>query len=323
MSNPNAIQNVEPSRSAIQYFQTTYPALVSAFNQAMGEVSQGVSTIDPLGGQKTATEVRNTQRQQQVRDQKNQVDLGESLADMMMMWLSNNKQFLLSDKKKSEFVLRIVGKQQYEYFKRMGLDEMDIPDEAMAEIAGIISNQEGNVSQDDIDQLMEAGKVPRYPVSDGKGYKKKMMVNDMGDGAELSVVPEDLGGFYDYVADTQSMALGAGEQQLAGQQKVIDTIMNPQMQALMQQSGVKIKIKDLLVNYLQDNGESDAERYFEDAGQSPLINGQQNSGAQQIPGIQQGATQPGLSGGMPEGVNPLPTDQAQQPMVGSEGMQGL
>jgi len=311
MSNPNAIQNVEPSRSAIQYFQTTYPALVSAFNQAMGEVSQGVSNLDPLGGSKTATEVRNTARQQQVRDQKNQVDLGESLSDMMSMWLSNNKQFLLSDKKKEEFVLRIVGKQQYEYFKRMGLDQMDIPDEAMAEIAGIITNQEGNMSQDDIDQLMEAGKVPKYPVKDGKGYKRKLTVNEIGDGAELSVVPEDLDGFYDYTPDTQSMALGSGEQQLQGKQKAVEMLLNPTLQGMLQSNGVKINLKELLVNYLEDLGNSDAEKFFED------------SGTQQIAGLQQVAPQLGLGGGMPDGVNPLPPEQALQPMVGPEGMQGL
>lgn len=321
MTSPNAIENVEPSRSAIQYFQTTYPALVSAFNQAMGEISQGVSSIDPLGGQKTATEVRSTSRQQQVRDQKNQVDLGESLSDLMSMWLSNNKQFLLSNKKKSDFVLKIVGKQQYEYYTRMGLDAMEVPDEAMNEIAGIISNQNGNMSPDDINALYEAGKVPKYPVAEGKGYKQKLSVNTMGDGADLSVVPEDLDGFFDYIPDTQSMALGSSEQQMQGQQKAMDLIMNPQMQQLMQQSGVKLKIKDLLVNYLEDNGANDAERYFEDITQSSDIMGNgQTPGAQQNIGLPQGVAQPGLSGGMQDSSGALPPIQTPQPMVGPTGM---
>jgi len=311
MSNPNAVTPVEPSRSAIQYFQTTYPALVSAFNQAMGEVSQGVSNLDPLGGQKTATEVRNTQRQQQVRDQKNQVDLGESLTDMMGMWLSNNKQFLLSDKKKGEFILRIVGQQQYEYFKRMGLDAMEVPDEAMTEIADIITAQEGNMSPDDLDALYESGKVPKYPVADGKGFKKKLDVNDMGDGAELSVVPEDLEGTFDYIPSVSSMALGAGEEQLSGQQKAIEMLMNPQLQGMMQASGVKINIKELMVNYLEALGNDDATKFFEDVQQQP----------QQPTGLPQGAIDPSLNAGMPSGVNPLPPTEAPQPMAGSEGMQ--
>lgn len=320
-SNPNAIKNVEPSRSAIQYFQTTYPALVSAFNQAMGEVSQGVSNLDPLGGQKTATEVRNTARQQQVRDQKNQVDLGESLSDMMSMWLSNNKQFLLSDKKKSEFVLRIVGKQQYEYFKRMGLDAMEVPDEAMSEIADIITAQDGNMSPDDINALYEAGKVPKYPVKDGKGYKEKLKVNDMGDGAELSVVPEDLSGFFDYIPDTQSMALGSGEQQLASQQKTLELLMNPQNQTMLQQSGVKVKIKDLLINYLEDQGSTDAEKYFEDVQPQGIIGNEQSAGTQQDPSLLQGITDHSLGGGMQNSMGSLPPVQAQQPMAGPQGMQ--
>lgn len=311
MSRPDAVTPVEPSRSAIQYFQTTYPALVSAFNQAMGEVSQGVSNLDPLGGQKTATEVRSTTRQQQVRDQKNQVDLGEALTDMMSMWLSNNKQFLLSDKKKGEFILRIVGKQQYEYFKRMGLDAMEVPDEAMTEIADIITAQEGNMSPDDLDALYESGKVPKYPVADGKGFKKKLDVNDMGDGAELSVVPEDLEGMFDYIPSVSSMALGAGEEQLNGQQKAIEMLMNPQLQGMMQASGVKINIKELMVNYLEALGNDDATKFFEDVQQQP----------QPTTGLPQGAIDPSLNGGMPSGINPLPPTEAPQPMAGPEGMQ--
>lgn len=315
MSNPNAVTNVEPSRSAIQYFQTSYPALVSAFNQAMGEISQGVSNIDPMGGQKTATEVRNTQRQQQVRDQKNQIDLGEALSDMMSMWLSNNRQFLFSDKKKDRYILRIVGKQQFEYYKRSGLDELEVPDEAMSEIAGIISNQGGNMAQADIDQLFEAGKVPKYPVKEGEGFRKKMEVNDMGDGAEVSIVPEDLDGYFDYIPDTQSMALGSGEQQLAGTKAAVEMLMNPQNQQMLIQSGVKIKIQDLLIDYLEDLGKSDASKYFDETTDV------------QPPSPEQGLSlQPGVApvspdGGMSNGINPISPQQGIQPMAGPEGMQ--
>lgn len=314
MSNQNAVTNVEPSRAAIQYFQTTYPALISAFNQAMGEVSQGISNIDPLGGRKTATEVRNTARQQQVRDQKNQVDLGESLSDMMSMWLSNNQQFLLSDKKKDKYILRIVGKQQFEYFKRMGLDEMELTDEAMSEIAGIITNQGGNISQEDIDLLIEAGKTPRYPVKEKEGYSKKMKISDLGDGAEVAIVPEDLDGYFDYIPDTESMALGSGEQQLAGKQKALELLMNPGTQGMLQQSGVTIKMKDLLVDYLEDVGANDAEKFFDETVQQPSV-------PQPGVSVQPGVAQHSAGGGMPNGIDPTLAGQTPQPMVGSEGMQ--
>jgi len=271
MSNPNAITNVEPSRSAIQYFQTSYPALVSAFNQAMGEVSQGVSNIDPMGGQKTATEVRNTQRQQQVRDQKNQIDLGEALSEMMSMWLSNNHQFLFSDKKKDSYILRIVGKQQYEYYKRSGLDEMEVPDDAMAEIAGIVTNQGGNMSPDDIQQLYDAGKVPKYPVKEGEGFKKKMEINEAGDGAEISLVPEDLDGYYDYIPSMQSMALGAGEAMMAAQQMAVDDMKDPTILKLLEMEGIRPSIKDLLIDKYNGAGLSDSEKYFTEIQQNPQM----------------------------------------------------
>jgi len=315
MSNPNAVTEVDPSRAAIEYFQTSYPALVSAFNQAMGEISQGVSNIDPMGGQKTATEVRNTQRQQQVRDQKNQIDLGEALSDMMSMWLSNNKQFLFSDKKKDKYILRIVGKQQFEYYKRSGLDQMELTDEAMSEIAGIITNQEGNMAQADIDQLMEAGKTPKYPVSEGEGFKKKMEVNEMGDGAEVSMVPEDLDGYFDYIPDTQSMALGSGEQQLAGTKAAVEMLMNPQNQEMLMQSGVKIKIQDLLIDYLEDLGKSDASKYFDETVQ------QQPQSPQSGLSLQQGTAPVIPDSGMQNGIPAVSPQQGLQPMAGSQGMQ--
>jgi hypothetical protein len=328
MTSPNAIQNVEPSRSAIQYFQTTYPALVSAFNQAMGEVSQGVSNIDPLGGQKTATEVRSTTRQQQVRDQKNQVDLGEALSDMMSMWLSNNKQFLLSDKKKQSFILRIVGKQQYDYYKRAGLDQMELTDEATSEIAGIISNQEGNINPMDIDQLVEAGKTPRFPVKMGDSYGKKMTVNDMGDGAEVSVVPEDLDGFYDYVPSVASMALGADEIQMQARQGAIDDLKDPSIQKMLMEAGVKPSIKQILIDKYEGSGLNDAEKYFEDIPQQPPMgggimgNGQESQIAQPGSGVLPGSAPVGPGGPMPAGIDPSLANQAPQPMAGPQGMQG-
>jgi hypothetical protein len=272
MDNPNAVTQTEPSRSAIQYFQATYPALVSAFNTAMGDFSQGVSNIDPTANQKTATEVKASQRQQLSRDQKNQTDLAEAIQDMMKMWQANNRQFLFSDPEKQTYIFKIVGRENFEYFKRSGLDEMDVPTEVMSEIQNIITAQQGNVSDDDIQQMLEAGKVPRYPVESGKGKKKtivpKMQLNDMGDQATISLTPEDVDGDFDFVADVKSMAAGAGQDALDSMQRAVDLITSPNITGLLVQEGVKPKVKDLVINLLEQYGTQDASRFFEDV-QSP------------------------------------------------------
>jgi len=41
----------------MQYFQTAYSAAVAAFNTAMGDMSQGISSVDPMNPKKTATEM--------------------------------------------------------------------------------------------------------------------------------------------------------------------------------------------------------------------------------------------------------------------------
>jgi hypothetical protein len=97
MNNANAVMEMQGGGQALNTFQTAYLSLVSAYNTAMGEMSAGVSNIDPTQNQKTATEVEKSTAQQNTRDQRNQTVLSECIQDMMSMWLSNNRQFLLLD----------------------------------------------------------------------------------------------------------------------------------------------------------------------------------------------------------------------------------
>ena len=90
MNSQDAVMEHSGSGEPLKYFQTTYSALVSAFNTAMGDSSQGVGGVDPFNPDKTATEVRKMDKQQNVRDQDNQNALSDALKDMMIMWISNN-----------------------------------------------------------------------------------------------------------------------------------------------------------------------------------------------------------------------------------------
>ena len=302
VSRPDAITEMQSNSEAIRYFQTTYSALVSAFNTAMGDASQGIGGIDPFNPEKTATEIKHTAKQQNTRDQKNQTDLADFIKDIVSMWLVNNRQFLFRDPEKKEHILSIVGSEEFNYFKRSGLDEMEIPNEAMMMISDIIQQQGGNMSDDDINNLIDAAKQPRYPIYENPEekdlnkikVKPKMTLSDLEDGAELSIVPKDLDGNYDYIPDIKSMSISAGQELAEARAKAIETFLNPQVVQMLLSEGQRPKVKDLIIADLEEGGLRDSERFFETVGE-----GEVNQTANQSPGgvnaNQQVAGLPGLS----------------------------
>jgi len=307
VDNPNAITEMETRGDSVRYFQTIYPTLVSAFNVAMGDLSQGTSNIDPMGGDKTATEIRQVSKQQNSRDQKNQQELADFVKDFVSMWQSNNKQFLFKDQSKHEYVLRIIGEQMYESFKRIGMDEMVLTAEGSQAVQRLIDKtaETGEpMDQATLKMIMESVKVPKYPVIENPEeeddnkliIKPKLRMGVFGDSAELSVVPDDLEGSYDFIPDMKSMDTSAGEQAVIARSQALSQMSNPNMLQLLQLQGWKPLIKDVLVANFEDWGLNDAGRFFEQINQN-------------------GASQPGILGQPQGGFSPtggaLPNQQAQ------------
>jgi hypothetical protein len=331
MNRPDAVTEMQSNGESVRYFETTYSALVSAFNTAMGMMSQGTSQLDQFAPDKTATEVRETVKQQNARDEKNQTDLAEFIKDIMLLWLSNNKQFLFTDPSKSEHILRIIGKDNFDYFKKAGMDEMQVLPEAVQAIGDIIE-QNPNTSDAEIQQMIDAGSVPKYPVVTNPEekditklkLKPKMSVNETEDIAEIYATEEDFNGTYDYIADVKSMALGASAEMMQGRQAAIQTLTtNPIVLQLLQAEGFMPKVKELLESTFEDLGLKDAERFFEKLPPpQPMINGQvdQNGqpinpaqpGTPQMGGVQQAPGQPGL----PAVPQAPPPGRIQQPVAG-------
>ena len=119
----------------------------------------------------------------------------------------------------------------------------------------------------------------------------------MEDGAELSLLPEDLSGNYDYIPSVQSMASSANEQlQQATQNAVSMLTTNPVVLQLLQAQGVTPQIKDLLISVFDQAGLKDAERFFQSQGTGqPMI--------QSVNGQGQAQAQIGGGNGL---INPLP-----------------
>lgn len=314
MDNINAVSEVESRGDSVQYFQNIYPALISAFNVAMGELSQGTSNIDPMSADKTATEIRQVAKQQNIRDQKNQLELSEFIKGIVHMWMSNNKQFLFKDPDKHEHVLKIVGSENFEYFKRLGMDEMVLTEEAanyVQEIVQSFGESGTQLTDGDLNTMIEAAKVPKYPVIENPDekdssklrYKTKMKLSETGDQAELSILPYDMEGHYDFIPDMQSMEASASEQLMMARSQAIAQITNPNLLQLLQLEGQRPKIKDLLIADLEDKGLKDAERFFEpaqppidpaQAGFNPTGGTLPNSQALGMGNVPQAPTQPAI-----------------------------
>jgi hypothetical protein len=325
MDNVNAVTEMESRADSVRYFQNTYPALVAAFNSAIGELSQGISNLDPTKADTTATEVKYHAKQQNTRDQKNQSELSEFVRDVVSMWISNNKQFLFRDPNKSEHILRIVGREAYDYFKRMGMGDMEVPPEAsemIGQTVGDLIDGGNEVNENDLAQMFEASQIPKFPIIENPGernpnklvIKPKLRESELEDNAELSVVPEDLDGSYDYVPDIKSMEAGSKEDMAFARNQAVALLTNPVIQQGLTTEGVRPILRGLLTDIFEESGLTDAGKYFQN------IQGQPG---QAIPG---GVGGPG--GLPPNQPNPgmaappqaTPQQTAPQPMAQTGGL---
>ena len=334
----DAATQMPMGRGAIEAFNTIYPALIGAFDSAMGDRSQGIRTE---GGSKfgdpTATQVRSDDKQQNSRDQYNQLYLSEFLKDIMLMWLANNKQYLFDDENKKTHIIKIIGKDNIKYLQQMLMDDKDIPDYAMRQITDTITQNPGAISPEMIDNIMEDVAIPTNPVIENPEAKNpedykirpKLKVMHQGEEAELSMTPEDLEGVYDYIPDVKSMGIGASQALADARDKALTMILNPNILNILTQQGNQINIKELLVSVLEDAGYRDAESIFENVnnqtiqgtgGLNPAGAGSINAGTPPNGAMPNGGLQAGAStipfgprtGGLPEstglqGQAPAPT----------------
>ena len=315
MDNPAMAQEMVVGNGVVGNFNSIYPALISAFNTAAGDNSLGVSNVKQAFSQKTATEIEATQQQQQTRDQNNQLYLSEFLKDIMLMWLANNKQYLLDDPTQSSYVLKVIGKDGINELKALGLGEDDIPDEAMSEIRGAIDDGPDEVSESMVNSIGKDVSVPKYPVITNpeeinpENYIIKNKLELLNDGeANLYITEDDFAGEYDYIPDVQSMALGAVNNQRKAMQQALQLILNPSVQQMIGATGESLDVKDLIINILEDAGMTDAQGLFKPNGQN--TGGQQavqpgavpNSPNQLggVPGVPQAVPNANSAGGLPQ-----------------------
>lgn len=298
----NNVTEAQIGANTVNNFQVIYSSLLNAYNTAMGEMSQGVGVADPFSNEKTATEVRASQQQRLTRDQNNQLYLEQALKDQMMLWLLNNQQFV-DDKS----IIRVVGKNNLSDLISLGLHEEKIENETIDAVLNLINETEGVASDTLINEVLKLGQSYRYPVVKDGEVKPQLELDENGTTGLLTIKTDDLLGTYDYVPSITSMTINNSEMMKQSREKGLQLLLNPNIMSLLQLEGEKPKIKDLLIQILEDNNIKDATKFFEKQQQPTeqgIAPGQQVSGVNEPAGMG-GIPQPIASGG----EAPLPQPQ--------------
>ena len=305
--NPNNVVEHQTSNQVIAFFNTTYPALKSAFQLAMGDNSMGISSINPLGkGERTATEIRASTKQQIARDAYNQIYLEEFLKDIMNWWIKMNQQFLFTDPNQQTYIVRVLGKEILNELEASELGQMEIPDEIMTQTADLIEQSPRGLDETELEVIKEVSQMPKYPVQDENGNIRPKLDKSKSDSiAQLFMEEDDLQGFFDYIPDVKSMQIGVSEEAINGRNQALYILLSPGVQQQLQMEGSSVNVKDLLISVLEDNGIRNARKLFKD-GPQPT----------QIPTGQPG----GIPGGAPAGLSNV--GASEMPM-GASAEQGL
>lgn len=248
----------ESSGKGVAEFTSTYRFMIGAMQEALGETSAAISSLEPGQERKTATEVRDLALQRNARDNYNQLFLAEALKKQMMFWFVMNRQFYFSDPNVKTRILRIVGRDALRFFQKLGLDKMDTSSDTAKRITGL---DETLLQEVDIPKLA----TPVFPVETEDGIVPKLDMDISEEMGSLVIVPEDLSGNYDYIPDIESMSLPDDSQIIAVQKQFLDMLQQPTLQQYLQQDGYKVNFKELLEDFLEKVGMKDAEKYFEKA----------------------------------------------------------
>ena len=288
----------EASIKGVSEFASTYRFLVGSLQEAVGETSAQTSGMVPGQQDKTATEIRASETQKNARDKFNQLFLKEAIKKQMMFWHAMNKQFLFSDPREQQKVVRIVGREAIRYFQNRGLDNYTVSDEQAKKMADAMENG----AKIDI----QGFGYPQFPIKTDDGIKPKLEMEDGDEVGHLILTPEDLSGNYDFIPDVESMELPTDQQEGIMKRQLLELARDPNTITLLAQEGTKIKMKELLEDSFEDAGLKDAEKYFEKVEEEYEINQTGGTGPQ--------AGRPGQGNvpirGMAQGARPVVGSQA-------------
>lgn len=290
----------ETSSAGVAEFAQTYRFMVGAMQEALGETSAAVSQMVPGQSERTATEIQELSLQRNVRDNFNQLFLGEALKDQMTLWYQMNQQFLFDDKNKQR-VIRIVGRDAVAFFENIGLSESGMTDETIERITSPEMEEVITDPNFDMKSLME----PLFPISTPEGNVPKMAMEEGGEVASVVLEQEDLSGNYDYIPDVKSMSNPEPAIVNALTQLTVFAKDPAAVQARML-DGQRLKLSEVEKDLFEILGLKNADKYYERAQDVQQLNqgGAGALGPGQTPG---GAGQPRR---VPEGAQAVAGGEA-------------
>jgi len=314
VNSPEAVTEAQLGQGTVNEFNTTYSALKAAFNTAMGSQSLGVSNIGPYQGDKTATEINQLSTQQNTRDQYNQLYLAEFLKEIVMMWVSNNKQYLFDDPTKTHIIMKIVGKDKIREFEALGLGNAALDQSMSNELGAMTMQNPDMMNQGNLEDIVNQSATPEFPVvtnpydfPENFDVHRKLETSPNGSEASLYVTPDDMEGVYDYEPDVKSMAAGSSIMMQNARNKVYEMVLNnPTANQMLAQQGYVLNVKELFEGMFEDAGYRDAESLFtslQEQAQATAANAAQNP----MMMAQMGGMM--MPQGMQNGGQPQPPDQ--------------
>lgn len=230
------VQRMQTSTPGVREFVDAYSLMVASLNNTLGETTAGFSQLNPLGQEKTATEIRETSITRNVRDNYNQVMLAEALKKQAYFWMEMNKQYLFKSPQDQMKVIRIVGRDAVNFFSQIGMDQY---------------NDEG----------------PRFPVNLPDGTTAPQFEPSISEQeGNLFINKKDISGLYDFIPDVESMQVASEQQMEAKLNVALQLLTNPVIIQLMAAEGKKPRVTELLIKLLETTRViKNAEQFFENA----------------------------------------------------------
>lgn len=324
VNNPTNVTVLDQKTSqSLSSFSETYKMLVTEFLEALGETGQGVSSVDLLGADKTATEVRDRAFLRGARDNFNKIMLSAALKKLMYLIFEMLRDPKFTDK---ETVIKIVGKDALEYFDKAGLTDWNITDEGyelVYEYAQELLKDPGFAGaarrDEDIfelayDALTENGELDQYaiPVAEvvtADGVKPKMELTPDGNQGYLYVDPEqDYLGEYNFIPDIEALGMPDNDSEYARRLGWYKEAKESEKDGSLRRDGYQLKHKDILGKLGELVKIKEADQYFEEVSNEAIQTGEGSQGAGSVsPGLPQG-------GSVPEVPQVPPQPNAGQPL---------
>lgn len=306
-----------------------YKMLVTEFLEAMGETGTGVSQTDLLGGDKTATEVKDRAFLRTSRDNFNKMMLNAALKKLMyqLFEMLRDTQFTSKDT-----VIKVVGKDALEYFDKQGLSSWGINDqgyELVLDVANQLENnpamveaaKEQGQSLFDIayqilanDGTLDGFAEPLSPVMTAKeGLVEKLKVDEDGLNGYLHVNPDDdYLGEYNFIPDIEALGMSDPLRDYSNQAVWYKQALEAEKSGALAQDGYRLKHKDILAKMAEKLGNKDTDQYFAKLEANEIV---QAGAGGQVPGNGGQAVPPG---GPVQGA-PVPPVQPTGPGIPQAG----